>query len=326
MNNLSKLYHTGRSKMSLYKIKDFDPDYNTHSDDPDIKGLSMYAGTDKIGSIHDVLVDDEGKFRYLIVDSGGWIMGKKILLPIGHARIDYHNKRVYADSLTKTQVEALPEFTDDMLIDYATEEQVRGVYRSATTKMQNAPTANGVGYAGAASAPATKNTGPMLDLETGYAGYDSPKDSLRQRDTYGYEQEPELYGLNEQNHPNLKLYEERLIASKNRQKTGEAVISKRVETETANASVAVDKERVIVERIPVSSGAVVTPGEANFQAGEVSRMDVYEEVPEFHKEAFVREEVRVSKVVDQETATAQEQLRREELDVDTEGVPVVKHL
>jgi PRC-barrel domain len=62
--------------MSLHKIKDFDSEYNTHSNDPDLKGLSMYAGTDKIGSINNVLVDDEGKFRYLIVDSGGWIMGK----------------------------------------------------------------------------------------------------------------------------------------------------------------------------------------------------------------------------------------------------------
>jgi PRC-barrel domain len=62
--------------MSLHKIKDFDSEYNTHSKDPDLKGLSMYAGTDKIGSINNVLVDDEGKFRYLIVDSGGWIMGK----------------------------------------------------------------------------------------------------------------------------------------------------------------------------------------------------------------------------------------------------------
>jgi uncharacterized protein (TIGR02271 family) len=305
--------------MSLHKIKDFDPDYNTHSTDPDIKGLSLYTGTEKIGSVNDVLVDGEGKFRYLVIDTGGWILGKKVLLPIGHARIDYKNTRVYADSLTKTQVEALPEFTEDLLIDYDNEEQVRGVYRSAMPSMpQKMPAANGVGYAGAASAPATINTPGELDITTGYAGYD--------RDTYGYEQEPELYGLNEENHPNLKLYEERLIASKNRQKTGEAVISKRVETETANASVAVDKERVIVERIPVNSGTVVTPGEANFQAGEVSRMDVYEEVPEFHKEAFVREEVRVSKVVDQETATAQEQLRREELDVDTEGVPVVKHI
>lgn len=304
--------------MPLHKIKDFDPNYNTHSEDPDIKGLSMYVGTEQVGSIHDVLVDDEGKFRYLVIDTGGWILGKKVLLPIGYARIDYKGKRVYADTLTKAQVEALPEFTNDLLIDYDQEERVRGVYRSTMTNLQQkTPAANGVGYAGASSAPATVNSPPTLDLNTGYAGYD--------RDTYGYEQEPELYGLNEQNHPNLKLYEERLIASKNRQKTGETIISKRVETETANASVAVDKERVVVERIPVS-GTVVSPSEASFQAGEVARMDIYEEVPEFHKEAFVREEVRVSKVVDQETATAQEQLRREELDVDTEGDPVVQNI
>jgi uncharacterized protein (TIGR02271 family) len=304
--------------MSLYKIKDFDSNYNAHSDDPDIKGLSMYVGNEKIGSINDVLVDEEGKFRYLVVDTGGWILGKKVLLPIGHARIDYNNKRVYADTLTKTQVEALPQFTDDMLMDYDQEEQVRGVYRSPMPNMQQqVPAANGVGYAGAMSAPATTNMAAKLDLDAGYAGYD--------RDTYGYEKEPELYGLNEQNHPNLKLYEERLIASKNRQKTGEAVINKRVETETANASVGIEKERVVIERIPVSSGTVVSPSEANFQAGEVARMDIYEEVPEFHKEAFVREEVRVSKVVDQETATAQEQLRREELNVDTEDRRVVKN-
>jgi stress response protein YsnF len=48
-------------------------------------------------------------------------------------------------------------------------------------------------------------------------------------------------------------------------------------------------------------------------------------VPEFHKEAFVREEVRVSKVVDHENATAEEQLRREEIDVDIEGHPTVKN-
>jgi len=37
----------------------------------------------------------------------------------------------------------------------------------------------------------------------------------------------------------------------------------------------------------------------------------------------VREEVRVKKVVEQETVEAQETIRREELDVDAEGLPVV---
>jgi uncharacterized protein (TIGR02271 family) len=71
------------------------------------------------------------------------------------------------------------------------------------------------------------------------------------------------------------------------------------------------------------TGTPVAPGEANFQEGEVARMEVFEETADVHKEAFVREEVRVKKVVDQDTVVADEQVRREELDIDTQGNPVV---
>ena len=298
--------------MALHRIKDFDPDYQMHFDDHDFRGLDLYAGNDKIGSVDDVLVDDEGQLRYLVINTGVWILGKKVLFPIGRARIDYDRDRVYADNLTKAQVEALPEFTNDVTVDYKHEEQVRGVYRAST---QSAAQPVAAGYRATESAMPMSDSDSMRELEVESEGYNS--------DSYKYEKEPDLYALTDQNHPNLKLYEERLITGKTRQKAGEAVISKRVETETARASVGIEKERIVVERVPVNSGATIAPGEANFQAGEVSRLEVYEEVPEFHKEAFVREEVRVSKVVDQETATTEEQLRREELDVkDAEGRPV----
>jgi uncharacterized protein (TIGR02271 family) len=298
--------------MAIHRISDFDPDYRNHFDEKDVKGLDLYVSNDKVGSVDDILVDDQGQIRYLIVHTGTWILGKKVLLPIGFARIDNNARRVYANNLTKAQVENLPEFTDDMAVDYDHEERVRGVYRSG---MQTMPQDVTPGMMGAVDRPAavTGNdmTAPMLDLDQGYVDYD--------RDTYSYEKEPnDMYALNEQNHPNLKLYEERLVADKTRQKTGEAVISKRIETETANATVEVDKERVVVNRVPVTGQTAVAPGEASFQAGEVSRVEVYEEVPEFRKEAFVREEVEVSKVVDHETATAQENLRREEIEINVE--------
>jgi uncharacterized protein (TIGR02271 family) len=273
--------------MALHKIEDFNPDYKTHFGDREIKGLDVYAADEKIGSVDDVLVDDEGRFRYLVINTGMWIVGKKVLLPIGRARVDENAKRIYATNLTKAQVEALPEFTNDLVVGYEHEEQVRGVYRGT------APT-------------------------TGTA--------TMERDSYTYDREPDLYGMNEQDNSSLKLYEERLVAGKTRQKTGEAVISKHVETETASASVAVDKERVVIERMPASGSTTAMPvGTDVFKEGEVARMNVYEEVPEFHKEAYVREEVKVSKVVDTENATTQEQLRREELDVDIDGNPVVEN-
>ena len=301
--------------MALHKIKDFDPDYQMHFDDHDFRGLDLYTGNDKIGSVDDVLVDDEGQLRYLVINTGVWILGKKVLFPIGRARIDYERDRVYADHLTKEQVEALPEFTNDVTVDYQHEEQVRGVYRAATQSAAQPVAAGHRASEGALPMPDSNST---RDLNVGHEDYD--------RDSYKYEKEPDLYALTDQNHPNLKLYEERLITGKTRQKSGEAVLSKRVETETARASVAIEKERIVIERVPVNAGTAIAPGEANFQAGEISRLEVYEEVPEFHKEAFVREEVRVSKVVDQETVTAEEQLRREELDVkDAEGRSVVEH-
>ncbi len=309
--------------MALHKIKDFDPDYKMHFDDYDFKGLDLYTENDKIGSVDDVLVDDEGQLRYLVINTGVWLLGKKVLFPIGRARIDYERDRVYADNLTKAQVEALPEFNNNTTVDHHHEEQVRGVYRASMNSVeQSVPIEQSLsveqsvplGHSAGGTLPRS-DSAATRNLNVGQEGYD--------RDSYKYEKEPSLYALTEQNHPNLKLYEERLIASKTRQKAGEAVVSKRVETETTQASVGIEKERIVVERVPVNGETAIAPGEANFQAGEVSRLDVYEEVPEFHKEAFVREEVRVNKVVDQETVSAEEKLRREELDVkDAEGRPV----
>ena len=288
--------------MALHKIADFNPDYKKHFGGRDIKGLDLYSANDKIGSVDDVLVDDGGQFRYLVISTGSWIMGKKVLLPIGRAHVDKDGTRIYAQNLTKKQVEALPEFTNDLTIDYEHEEQVRGVYRDAATPMQQD------------RSPAT-GTETMTPVATG----------THDRSNYTYDREPDLYTLNDRDHSSLKLYEERLVTSTTRQKSGEAIIGKHVETETATASVPVEKERITIERIPGNAQAVVNPSETDFQAGEIARMEVYEEVPEFHKEAFVREEVRVSKVVDTETVTAQEQLRREELDVNVEGHPVVEN-
>jgi uncharacterized protein (TIGR02271 family) len=273
--------------MPLHTIKDFDPDYRKHFDDRDIVGYDLHVGGDKIGSIDDLLVDDMGRLRYLVINTGNWLLGKKALLPIGCTRIENHDRRVIVDGLTRKQVEALPYYDGETPIDYEYEEQVRNVYRSM---------------------------GRTTDVEPAASVYD--------HDTYNYDRDPALYDLDESNHQSLRLYEERLIANKTRAKTGEVLVGKRVETETARVSMPIEKERVVIERTtPVNDS--VQPGADAFSEGEVARIEVYEETPDIRKEAFVREEVSVRKEVEQSTVTAEESLRREELDVDTEGRPVV---
>lgn len=120
--------------MALYKLDEYHPDYqNDVFDGYDIKNFDVYAQDDKVGSVKNIMVDEDGKFRYFIVDTGFWIFGKNVFLPVGMANIDYEEKRVYAPQLTKQQVEDLPEFSEDMAIDNDYEERVRGVYRPVMT-------------------------------------------------------------------------------------------------------------------------------------------------------------------------------------------------
>ncbi|SRR5579883_2654687 len=272
--------------MPLYKLADFDPNYKETFGGEDVKALSLYTeGGERVGSVADALVDANGRFRYLVINSQMNGASKSILLPIGLSRIDYNAQRVYVDGLSKQQVEQLPEYRDNLTVDYDYEEQVRKAYRPTTSDV----------------------------------AYDA--------NTYNYEQEPLLYNLNEQNHQTFKLFEERLITTKNRIKTGEVTVSKHIETETARVAVPLEKERVVIERVtPTAPEAVVDTDELQFQEGEVARIEVYEETPEIHKEAFVREEVRVKKVVEHDTVEAQETIRREELDIATDGnLPITQN-
>jgi len=118
----------------------------------------------------------------------------------------------------------------------------------------------------------------------------------------------------------VRLYEERLVVDKDREKTGEVSIGKHVETETAQVSVPIEKERVVIERVaPTQTEAV---GNDAFRDAEI-RVEVYEETADIQKEAFVREEVTIRKEAVEETIAVEETLRREELDIDTDGNPII---
>ena len=276
--------------MALYKIEDFTPDSNYDSpglDDSEvekIKHFDVYSDIDddKVGTIKYILVDDSGRLRYLVVDTGFWFFGRQVLLPIGRSRIDYDKRRVYANKLTKQQVENLPDFKDLQEIDYDYEERVRGVYRPPI-----------------AQEPLESST----PLESPIA-VDSPLVSHErtivtpavpvERNTYRYEEEPNLYNVNEQDHQNLKLYEERLVANKSRVKTGEVTISKQLYTEMVTVSVPVQKERIVIEHASAETGIkTVSLTEADLGEGGV----------------------KIKKIVEQDTVEAEDTIRREELDV-----------
>ena len=276
--------------MALLKLADAYPNYKQEIfGGDDIKGYDVYSttGNDKIGSVYDALIDEQGSFRYFVIDTGFWVFGKKVLVPMGSVQIDYDQHRIYVTGMTKEEVESMPEYDDLMTVDYDYEERVRNVFRPTTAT------------AATAAQPA----------------YD--------RNNYSYDRDASLYRANEGNNQRIKLYEERLLTTKNRVKTGEVAIGKHIETETAQVAVPIEKERVIIERTTPTNPTEVTPGSADFREGEVARLEVYEETADIQKQAFVREEVNIRKEVTHDTVNSTETLRREELDVDTDGNPII---
>jgi uncharacterized protein (TIGR02271 family) len=118
--------------------------------------------------------------------------------------------------------------------------------------------------------------------------------------------------------PDIKLYEERLVAGKTRQKVGDVTFDKRVETEQVEISVPIKTERIVIEHSAPTDSRPAISGDVTFGIGG-TRIETYEETPEVRKETFVREEVRVRKEIDHEIVSAEDTLRREELDIDTLG-------
>jgi uncharacterized protein (TIGR02271 family) len=349
--------------MPLYKIADF---YHNYRDEifegNDIKGLGIYTETNqKVGTVSDILVDQDGRFRYLVIDTGFWIFGKQVLLPSGLFRSDPRQQRIFLRGLSKQQAEDLPEYHETMTVDADYEERVRQVYRmtplEASAPLEAAsplPAARPLGDRNYRQdtplepihAPAPVEPHPATPLRSEPRQEVPPSvptpvpvnipqpinpvpvaadpASARTTPDYRYDQEASLYTLNEQDHATFKLYEERLVATKHREKRGEVVVGKRVEMQTARIVVPLEKERVIVRRYNTGlQGKVVPIGAGAFQSREVARFEIYEEMADIQKQPVVREEVRIHKQVDRGTVEAEGQIRREALDVTTAGDPAV---
>ncbi|GAC1306686.1 MAG: YsnF/AvaK domain-containing protein [Vulcanimicrobiaceae bacterium] len=112
----------------------------------------------------------------------------------------------------------------------------------------------------------------------------------------------------------LQLREERLSVDKRRVASGEAVVGKRVVSETSEVDVPLVHEELYIERRPASGtygGNVGTIGD-----GETIHVPLSREELKVTKNTVVTEEVAVGQREVSETKHVSETLRKEELDVD----------
>lgn len=161
--------------MSLLKIKDFDPNYREVFGGYDIKGLDVYSdvNNEKIGDVHDLLVDEQGYFRYFIVDLGFWAFGKKIMLPVECSQADSEGKHLYAIGFTKDQIESLPEFNESLKVGNE-HKAVREARREAPPSARGSMPPVSPPATPVESAPPVNNVRPTMAPQPGYPVQNQP--------------------------------------------------------------------------------------------------------------------------------------------------------
>jgi hypothetical protein len=76
----------------------------------DVVGYDVEATDGRIGTIDEASMEVEES--YLIVDTGPWIFGRKVLLPAGTIdRVDHEARKVHVDR-TKDQIKDSPEYDE----------------------------------------------------------------------------------------------------------------------------------------------------------------------------------------------------------------------
>jgi PRC-barrel domain len=97
-------------------------------DEVDLTGYPIAAVDGDIGQVDEATYDVGSS--YLVVDTGPWIFGRKVLLPAGVVeRIDTVEHKVYVDR-TKDQIKAAPEY--DQTVDDAQYRDRLGGYYAET--------------------------------------------------------------------------------------------------------------------------------------------------------------------------------------------------
>ena len=92
----------------------------------DIAGYSVEALDGGIGKVDEATYDVGSS--YIVVDTGPWIFGKKVLLPAGVVRsIDEGTETLYVNR-TKDEIKNAPEFDESMLNDDSYRSQVGSYY------------------------------------------------------------------------------------------------------------------------------------------------------------------------------------------------------
>jgi len=256
---------------------------------------------EKIGKVDDLFLDENDQPEYFGVKMG-FLGTSSTLIPADITTVDEERGFVEV-SQSKDSVKNGPAFDDDREITPEYENEVRSYYGLGT-----ASGAEDRGTYANYSSGDPGAVGPGMregDTETGeFRGHAEDDEGIAQTSGSDLEDEDEL---------RVQRTEEELAAGTREREAGQLKVRKRVRTDRESIEVPTRHEEVSVERVPVE-GEV---SEAEIGEDEV-RVPVTEEEVVVSKKPVAKEEVRIRKDVVSGTETGEEDVRREEIEVEDE--------
>jgi uncharacterized protein (TIGR02271 family) len=266
-------------------------------------GYEVYDPTgSKIGKVDDLFVDESDQPEYIGVKMG--LLGtRSTLIPWEVVEVREDESRIIA-SVDKDRVKDGPAFDDDQEITSDFEREVHSYYGLEYATEERG--SYGSYYSDGATEAGTAGPGiTMGDREGGEF----------------YEHSPAAEGVVGEGHEDLEdedelrvqRSEEELAAGTREREAGQLKVRKRVRTDRESIEVPTRHEEVSVERVPVEGEAT----EVEIGDDEVT-VPVTEEEVIVSKRPVAKEEVRIRKDVVSDTETVEEDVRREEIEVEDE--------
>jgi uncharacterized protein (TIGR02271 family) len=251
-------------------------------------------GSERLGKVDALFLDENDRPEYVGVRMG--LLGtRSTLLPWAVVtRADEEGGRLEVN-VDKETAENGPAFEDDQEVTPELEREVRGHYGLEQVAGAEDRGAYGDYYSDTEQTSTTTTGTPGPDtagLGTGMGGTEA--------DALG---EDEI---------RVQRSEEELRVGTTRREAGALRVRKRVRTERESMEVPVRREEVHVERVPVSGEA---SAEIDIGDDEIV-VPVIEEEVVVSKRPVVKEEVRIRKDVVEDTEVVEEDVRREEIDVE----------
>jgi uncharacterized protein (TIGR02271 family) len=261
-------------------------------------GYTVYdQNYEKIGKVDDLFVDESDQPEYIGVKMG-FLGTSSTLIPMEMARVN-DERQLIEVAAEKETVKNGPAFDDDREITPEVENEVHSYYGLQAAQGFEERGAYGDYYGDEHPGVA------MGDTESGEFREHAPEEEGVAEPGGDLDDEDEL---------RVQRTEEELVAGTREREAGALKVRKRVRTDRESIEVPTRHEEVSVERIPVEGEAT----EAAIGDDEIS-VPITEEEVVVEKRPVAKEEIRIRKDVVEDTEVVEEDVRKEEVDVDDQS-------